>query len=61
MQARIAELASGEGSTVKPEESNQNDYESWTNDQLKEFLASKDIGYKPTATKAELLKLIPKE
>jgi len=61
MQARIAEFASGEGSTVKPEESNQNDYESWTNDQLKEFLASKDIGYKPTATKAELLKLIPKE
>lgn len=61
MQARIAELASGEGSTVKPEESNQNDYESWTNDQLKEFLASKNIGYKPSATKPELLKLIPKE
>ena len=61
MQARIAELASGEGSTVKPEESNKNDYESWTNDQLKEFLASKNIGYKPSATKPELLKLIPKE
>ncbi|WPP56326.1 stress-responsive nuclear envelope protein [Acinetobacter pittii] len=61
MQACIAELASGEGSTAKPEESNQNDYESWTNDQLKEFLASKDIGYKPSATKPELLKLIPKE
>ncbi|EXA86119.1 stress-responsive nuclear envelope family protein [Acinetobacter sp. 1289694] len=61
MQARIAELASGEGSTAKPEELNQNDYESWTNDQLKEFLASKNIGYKPTATKPELLKLIPKE
>lgn len=61
MQARIAELASEEGATVKPEESNQNDYESWTNDQLKEFLASKNIGYKPSATKPELLKLIPKE
>jgi predicted nuclease with TOPRIM domain len=61
MQARIAELASGEGSTAKPEESNTNDYEGWTNEQLKEFLASKDIGYKPTATKAELLKLISKE
>lgn len=61
MQARIAELASGEGSTAKPEESKQSDYESWTNDQLKEFLASKDIGYKPSATKPELLKLIPKE
>ncbi|HEE6179701.1 TPA: stress-responsive nuclear envelope protein, partial [Acinetobacter baumannii] len=28
---------------------------------LKEYLASKNIGYKPSATKAELLKLIPKE
>ncbi|MCG5256909.1 stress-responsive nuclear envelope protein [Acinetobacter pittii] len=61
MQARIAELEAGTGTTVQPEESNQNDYESWTNDQLKEFLASKDIGYKPSATKPELLKLIPKE
>ncbi|MFX4914332.1 stress-responsive nuclear envelope protein, partial [Acinetobacter baumannii] len=26
-----------------------------------EYLASKNIGYKPSATKAELLKLIPKE
>ncbi|MFH6856477.1 stress-responsive nuclear envelope protein, partial [Acinetobacter baumannii] len=25
------------------------------------YLASKNIGYKPSATKAELLKLIPKE
>ncbi|GEA69120.1 hypothetical protein PA3_32780 [Acinetobacter pittii] len=61
MQARIAELAEGKGSIIQPEASNTNDYESWTNEQLKEFLASKDIGYKPTATKPELLKLIPKE
>ncbi|MFV5406718.1 Ish1 domain-containing protein, partial [Acinetobacter sp. 228] len=38
-----------------------NDFENWSNDQLKEYLASKDIGYKPSASKAELLKLIPKE
>lgn len=61
MQARIAELEAGTGTTAQPETSNLNDYESWTNEQLKEFLASKDIGYKPTATKPELLKLIPKE
>lgn len=61
MQARIAELEAGTGTTAQPEESNQNDYEGWTNDQLKEFLASKNIGYKPSATKPELLKLIPKE
>ncbi|ENV03477.1 hypothetical protein [Acinetobacter sp. NIPH 817] len=60
MQARISELEAGTGKTAQPEASNPNDYESWTNEQLKEFLASKDIGYKPTATKAELLKLIPK-
>ena len=39
----------------------QHDFENWSNDQLKEYLASKNIGYKPSATKAELLKLIPKE
>jgi len=61
MRARIAELEAGKGTTSQPEESNLNDYESWTNDQLKEFLASKNIGYKPSATKPELLKLIPKE
>ncbi|RSP90806.1 stress-responsive nuclear envelope protein [Acinetobacter baumannii] len=61
MQARIAELQAGKGTTAQPEESSLNDFENWSNDQLKEYLASKDIGYKPSATKAELLKLIPKE
>ncbi|MDC4732058.1 Ish1 domain-containing protein [Acinetobacter baumannii] len=56
MQARIAELESG-----KATETAANDFENWSNDQLKEYLASKNIGYKPSATKAELLKLIPKE
>ncbi|HCA5351000.1 Ish1 domain-containing protein [Acinetobacter baumannii] len=56
MQARIAELESG-----KATETAANDFENWSNDQLKDYLASKNIGYKPSATKAELLKLIPKE
>lgn len=56
MQTRIAELESG-----KATETAANDFENWSNDQLKEYLASKNIGYKPSATKAELLKLIPKE
>ena len=60
MQARTAEIKAGD--SVKAQASvTTNDYENWSNDQLKEFLASKNIGYKPAATKAELLKLIPKE
>ncbi|MBJ8432878.1 Ish1 domain-containing protein [Acinetobacter pittii] len=61
MQARIAELEAGKAAENSATESGTNDFENWSNDQLKEFLASKDIGYKPSATKAELLKLIPKE
>lgn len=59
MQARIAELETQ--ATAPVVETGTNDFESWSNDQLKEYLASKDIGYKPSATKPELLKLIPKE
>ncbi|MEO4207802.1 MULTISPECIES: stress-responsive nuclear envelope protein [Acinetobacter calcoaceticus/baumannii complex] len=59
MQARIAELETQAAAPVV--ETGTNDFESWSNDQLKEYLASKDIGYKPSATKPELLKLIPKE
>ncbi|MFA2969351.1 stress-responsive nuclear envelope protein [Acinetobacter pittii] len=59
MQARIAELETQTAAPVV--ETGTNDFESWSNDQLKEYLASKDIGYKPSATKPELLKLIPKE
>ncbi|ANS22255.1 Ish1 domain-containing protein [Acinetobacter baumannii] len=61
MQARIAEIEAGESVLAKVNETATNDYENWSNDQLKEFLASKNIGYKPSANKAELLKLIPKE
>lgn len=61
MQARIAELEAGNAAENQAIETSTNDFESWSNDKLKEYLASKDIGYKPTATKPELLKLIPKE
>lgn len=61
MQARIAELEAGKAAENPANETATNDFENWSNDQLKEYLASKDIGYKPSATKAELLKLIPKE
>lgn len=61
MQARIAELEAGKAKEKPATETAVNDFENWSNDQLKEYLASKNIGYKPSATKAELLKLIPKE
>nr|WP_312324492.1 Ish1 domain-containing protein [Acinetobacter oleivorans] len=61
MQARIAELEAGKAAENQAIDTSTNDFESWSNEQLKEYLASKDIGYKPTATKPELLKLIPKE
>ncbi len=61
MQARIAELEGGKAAENSETETATNDFENWSNDQLKEYLASKNIGYKPSATKAELLKLIPKE
>lgn len=60
MQERIAEIEAGDSVKAQASETT-NDYENWSNDQLKEFLASKNIGYKPSASKAELLKLIPKE
>ncbi|MFW1863862.1 Ish1 domain-containing protein [Acinetobacter baumannii] len=61
MQARIVELEGGKAAENSETETATNDFENWSNDQLKEYLASKNIGYKPSATKAELLKLIPKE
>ncbi|HFX6347940.1 TPA: stress-responsive nuclear envelope protein [Acinetobacter nosocomialis] len=61
MQARIAELEAEKAAENPATETAANDFENWSNDQLKEYLASKNIGYKLSATKAELLKLIPKE
>lgn len=61
MSARIGELTAGSATESQNEVPKPVDYESWDEDQIKELLTSKDIGYKPTATKAQLLKLIPKE
>jgi uncharacterized protein (DUF342 family) len=61
MGARIGELTAGSATESQNDVPKLVDYESWDEDQIKELLTSKDIGYKPTATKAQLLKLIPKE
>ncbi len=54
MQARIAELEAGKAAENPATETSTNDFENWSNDQLKEYLASKDIGYKPTASKSRI-------
>lgn len=77
MQARIDELkqsassssggevandqVSSEEVSVTTEKLAENDYASWTVPQIKDFLASKEIGFKSSASKDELLALIPKE
>ncbi len=61
MSGRIAELTAGSATEIQNDVPKPVDYESWDENQIKELLTSKDIGYKPTATKAQLLKLIPKE
>ncbi|MFC2996443.1 HeH/LEM domain protein [Acinetobacter sichuanensis] len=74
MQARIDELKSAaanpdpsveqssealkETQLPKPTE---NDFASWTIPQIKDYLAAKEIGFKASASKDELLALIPKE
>ncbi|MFX7636571.1 stress-responsive nuclear envelope protein, partial [Acinetobacter baumannii] len=44
MQARITELEAGNASENPATETAANDFENWSNDQLKEYLASKNIG-----------------
>ncbi|MFC3092561.1 Ish1 domain-containing protein, partial [Acinetobacter baumannii] len=48
MQTRIAELEAGKAAEKPATETAANDFENWSNDQLKEYLASKNIGYKPS-------------
>ena len=55
MQARIAELDAGKSAENPATETATNDFENWSNDQLKEYLASKDIGYKPLLQKRNYL------
>ena len=74
MQARIDELKSAaanpdpsaEQSSESPKEtellkSTENGFASWTIPQIKDYLAAKEIGFKASASKDELLALIPKE
>lgn len=77
MQARIDELKKiKEGITANLVEADQattepsldmvviktnTDYADWTVPQIKDFLASKEIGFKSSASKDELLALIPRE
>lgn len=43
MQARIAELEAGKAAENPATETAANDFENWSNDQLKEYLASKTL------------------
>lgn len=74
MQTRIDELKSAaanpdpsaEQSSESPKEtellkSTENGFASWTIPQIKDYLAAKEIGFKASASKDELLALIPKE
>ena len=73
MQARIDELksaaANSDLSAEQPSEApkemqlpkpTENDFASWTIPQIKDYLAAKEIGFKASASKDELLALIPK-
>ena len=42
-------------------QSTENDFATWTIPQIKDYLAAKEIGFKSSASKDELLALIPKE
>ncbi|MFT4020069.1 MAG: hypothetical protein QM666_00965 [Acinetobacter sp.] len=59
MTARIAELQAGTATTPSVPTEGIPDA-SWTAEQIKPWLAAKEIGYKSSASKAELLALVPK-
>ena len=76
MQARINELKSAaanpdpkemieqaipKASQAQVTQSADNDFAGWTIPQIKDYLAAKEIGFKASASKDELLALIPKE
>ena len=50
-----------EASQAQVTQSTDNDFASWTIPQIKDYLAAKEIGFKASASKDELLALIPKE
>ncbi|HAV5501199.1 TPA: HeH/LEM domain protein [Acinetobacter baumannii] len=61
MKDRIAELEAGKGTPDPLDGPTPGDYENWKVDQIKAYLTDKDIDYKQSASKPELIALIPKE
>jgi hypothetical protein len=61
MKARIAELEAGKGTPDPLDGPTPGDYENWKVDQIKAYLTDKSIEYKQSASKPELIALIPKE
>lgn len=61
MKARIAELEAGKGTPDPLDGPKSGDYENWKVDQIKAYLTDKGIEYKQSASKPELIALIPKE
>lgn len=61
MKARIAELEAGKGTPDPLDGPTPGDYENWKVDQIKAYLTDKGIEYKQSASKPELIALIPKE
>ncbi|MPS60577.1 MAG: HeH/LEM domain protein [Acinetobacter sp.] len=61
MKDRIAELEAGKGTPDPLDGPTPGDYENWKVDQIKAYLTDKGIEYKQSASKPELIALIPKE
>ncbi len=61
MKARIEELESGNGIHDPLDGPKEGDYLSWSNEQLKAHLTDLGIKHKASASKEDLISLIPKE
>jgi hypothetical protein len=61
MKARIVELESGNGNPDPLDGPKAGDYPNWSNEQLKAHLTDLGIKHKASASKEELINLIPKE
>jgi len=61
MKGRIAELEAGKGTPDPLDGPTPGDYENWKVDQIKAHLTDKGIEFKQSASKPELIALIPKE
>lgn len=61
MKARIEELESGNGIPDPLDGPKEGDYSNWSNEQLKAHLTDLGIKHKASASKEDLISLIPKE